>query len=133
MDYIIHRTSILDTQKMLKLGKQMNLDLIPNNILKLFSEKNSKTTENRRVTRHSNTPFYCRMAKIIPKFEKNWYYPVLQEKCKEIILLKFIIIIILVNTQGSHNSWKTWENDKFFQSWKILEFYNFIKNPGKWE
>ena len=31
--------------------------------------------------------------------------------------------------QGSHSSWK---NDNSFSSpGKVLEFYNFIKNPGK--
>ena len=31
--------------------------------------------------------------------------------------------------QGSHSSW---ENDNSFSSpGKVLEFYNFIKNPGK--
>ena len=34
--------------------------------------------------------------------------------------------------QGSHSSWKTWKNDNSFSSpGKVLEFYNFIKNPGK--
>ena len=34
--------------------------------------------------------------------------------------------------QGSHSSWKTWKNDNSFPSpGKVLEFYNFIKNPGK--
>ena len=34
--------------------------------------------------------------------------------------------------QGSHGSWKTWKNDNSFSSpGKVLEFYNFIKNPGK--
>ena len=36
------------------------------------------------------------------------------------------------NTQGSHSYWKTWKNDNSFSSpRKVLEFYNFIKNPGK--
>ena len=35
-------------------------------------------------------------------------------------------------TQGSYSSWKTWKNYKSFSSpGKVLEFYNFIKNPGK--
>ena len=25
---------------------------------------------------------------------------------------------LIYNVQGSHSSWKTWKNDKFFQSWK---------------
>ena len=34
--------------------------------------------------------------------------------------------------QGSHSSWKTWKNDNSFSSpGKVLELYNFIKNPGK--
>ena len=34
--------------------------------------------------------------------------------------------------RGSHSSWKTWKNDNSFSSpGKVLEFYNFIKNPGK--
>ena len=36
--------------------------------------------------------------------------------------------------QGSHSSWKTWKNDNSFPvHGKVLEFYNFIQNPGKWE
>ena len=36
------------------------------------------------------------------------------------------------SNQGSHSSWKTWKNDNSFSSpGKVLEFYNFIKNPGK--
>ena len=35
----------------------------------------------------------------------------------------------LYNNRGSHSSWK---NDNSFSSpGKVLEFYNFIKNPGK--
>ena len=42
--------------------------------------------------------------------------------------------VYLCQTQGSHSSWKTWKNDNSFSSpGKVLEFYNFIKNPGKWE
>ena len=34
--------------------------------------------------------------------------------------------------QGSHSSWKIWKNYNSFASpGKVLEFYNFIKNPGK--
>ena len=34
--------------------------------------------------------------------------------------------------RGSHSSWKTWKNDNSLSSpGKVLEFYNFIKNPGK--
>ena len=36
---------------------------------------------------------------------------------------------ICIHAQGSHSSWK---NDNSFSSpEKVMEFYNFIKNPGK--
>ena len=52
---------------------------------------------------------------------------------KEVSRIDIILTLLeLIIFQRSHSPWKTWKNDNCFSSpGKVLEFYNFIKNPGK--
>ena len=63
----------------------------------------------------------CLIFKIYTVFNQGKKHGVQLKRCNCFNLL-----------HGSHSSWKTWKNDNSFSSpGKVLEFYNFIKNPGK--